>query len=96
MIKLVTPVKWNRCPCCGGKLKLVEVERLSFDIDENGMKDKYMSEDFYDAFLECTKCKHQMDVEKHGMHYLPKKTLPEVKFEIKDYNPFQIDNGIQE
>lgn len=96
MINMIEPYRINKCPCCGGRMKLVEVERVSFDIDEKGMKDRYMSEDFYDAFLECIKCKHQMDVEKRGMHYVPKKTLPEVKFEIKDYNPFQIDTRIQD
>lgn len=89
MIKLITPLRPNQCRICGGRLRLVEVERCSYILDERGTKDNFMQEDFYDAYLQCTSCGCTMDTEKHGLHYCPKKILPEVQFEIKNYNPFQ-------
>ena len=91
MIKIVTPIKPNQCPICGGILKIVEVERTTYSLNEYGRKESYLQEDFYDAFLQCTKCGNKLDVEKHGNYFCPKKVLPEVKFEIHDYNPFQIN-----
>lgn len=90
MIRLVSPLKPNQCRVCGAMMKLVEVERCSYVLNEYGEKVDFLSDEFYEAHLQCTRCGSIMDVEKRGLRYYPKKVLPEIKFEITNYNPFQI------
>lgn len=93
MITLVAPARPNQCIVCGGNLRLIEIERSSYELNERGEKKEYLHEDFYDAYLKCDKCGSVLDVEKHGNRYCQKRILPEVKFgkpELKDFNPFQI------
>lgn len=90
MIRLVTPLKPNQCRVCGAPMKLVELERSSYILNELGEKIEYLQEEFYEAYLQCTRCGSTMDVVKRGNRFYPKKVLPEVKFEITEYNPFQL------
>lgn len=89
MERLMTRLLPNQCPICGGPLSLVEVERSKFSLTLTGRKQDY-EEEFYDACLVCDVCNSTFDADKKGEHFFIKKQLPEVKFEIKAYNPFQI------
>lgn len=79
----------NQCPVCGGPLSLIEVERSKYSLTLTGRKQDY-KEEFYDACLVCDVCNTIYDADKKGEHFFIKKQLPEIKFEIKAYNPFQI------
>lgn len=91
-MRLMTKILPNQCPICGGPLSLIEVERSRFSLTLTGKKQRYDGEEFYDAYLECDVCHSSFDADKKGDHFYIKKELPEVKFEIKAYNPFDISS----
>lgn len=89
MDTLMRKIKPNACPICGGPLHLYELERISFDLSTNGQKTD-VREDFFECKIACDVCKTEFDADKRGTHYFIKRKLPEVKFEIKTYNPFML------
>ena len=46
MITLVAPARPNQCIVCGGNLRLIEIERSSYELNERGEKKEYLHEDF--------------------------------------------------
>ena len=82
----------NECPKCRGKLVLVSVEKSVTQLNKDGLPIINADiDDEIDACLTCKKCGEVYDVDKKGMYFKIKKTLPELNQPtIKEFNPFSI------
>lgn len=89
MKRIFRKLKPDECPICLGKLKLFEMEIETSKINAFGQKDDSV-ENGYSALLVCDECNSSFPVDKRGDCYKIKSTLPRIKKELKNYNPFQI------
>lgn len=89
MKKIFRKLKPDECPICLGKLKLFEMEIETSKLTPIGQKGDVV-DNGYSSLLICDDCNSSFPVDKRGDCYKIKSTLPRVKRELKDYNPFQI------
>lgn len=87
--KIFRKLKPDECPICLGKLKLFEMEIETSTLTFLGQKDEVVDTG-YSALLICDDCNSSFPVEKRGDCWRIAPTLPRVKRELKNYNPFQI------
>jgi len=87
--RLFTKLKPNQCPICLGDLELVELDISTYSLTPMGSKRK-VTDSHYQASLACSKCNAIYDAEKHGENWCIKSSLPKIKRELKEYNPFQL------
>lgn len=91
MKKLMVKLRLNQCPLCGGNLSFTEIEKTTFGLDDNGVRENYYEQGYYDAFLECNNCHHRFEPDKKGEFFFIKRELPPVKKStenILSFNPF--------
>lgn len=91
MKKLMVKMKLNQCPICGGELILTEVEKTTFPLDDNGIRENYFDQDYYEVYLKCSECDRVYDADKKGEHFFIRRTLPIVKKQqtgVLSFNPF--------
>lgn len=80
----------NECPKCRGKLVLISIEKSLTQINKDGLPliDGDIDDEI-DVCLTCKKCGETYDVEKKGMYFKVKKTLPIINNpSLDDFNPF--------
>lgn len=91
MKKLMVKLRPNQCPVCGGELSLTEVEKTTFSLDDNGARENYFEQGYYDAYLECDTCHEKFEADKKGEFFFVKRSLPMVEKKsnvILSFNPF--------
>ena len=97
MRKLMTRLRPNQCPICMGTLSLTEIEKNTFPLNENGARDNFFEQDYYDIYLTCDECGHRFEADKKGEFFFIKRDLPEVKLEENNkmisFNPFLAPGG---
>lgn len=82
----------NECPKCRGKLALISIEKSVTQLSKDGLPiiDTNI-DDEVEMCLACKKCGSTYDVEKRGMYFTIKRTLPVInKPKIEEFNPFSI------
>ena len=87
--RLFTRLKPNQCPVCLAPLELVELDISTYSLTRTGTK-KGVTDSHYQASLVCSNCETFYDAEKHGENWCIKSSLPKIRRELKEYNPFQL------
>lgn len=94
MIKPIKYLNRNQCPDCEGELKLIETDVLVTDVSKDGIPNYTFTEvtegGYYDAILQCKKCGNKYRADKVGLHFFIARSTPQIKFDIKEYNPFLV------
>ena len=87
--KGIRPIKFvsmNQCPCCYGRLELLEVDTYVAATDKKGRP--IGGSEFTESSLRCKTCGKEYPAWKKGSSYFIAPTTPEIKPIMKEFNPF--------